>query len=51
MNTIKAGFFMGLFSFAMGTIGVMFGLPLFLGYLVTGAGLLFFMSGMVFAQA
>lgn len=50
MDTVKAGFFMGLFTMAVGTIGVIFGLPLFLGYMVAGAGILFFLAGFVFAQ-
>jgi hypothetical protein len=50
MDTVKAGFFMGLFSLGLGTIGVIFGVPLFLGYLISGAGILFFLSGFAFSQ-
>lgn len=50
MDTVKAGFFMGLFALGVGTIGVIFGLPLFLGYLVASAGILFFLAGFAFGQ-
>lgn len=50
MDTVKAGFFMGLFALGIGSMGVIFGLPLFMGYLISSAGILFFLSGFAFAQ-
>lgn len=50
MDTVRAGFFMGLMALGLGAIGPIFGVPLFLSYLITGAGILFFLSGFAFAQ-
>jgi hypothetical protein len=51
MRPLSTGFIMSLFTLSIGAFGVMFGLPLFMGYLICSSSILFFLSGFAFDAA